>query len=91
MSDVRLNPPDNQPRKQNNRTIFYIILILLLLGINVYLYLKYYQKSNQSQKLTEQVNADSTRLADLDMKFQEALVNIESYKDRMQNSIASLP
>jgi predicted RNase H-like nuclease (RuvC/YqgF family) len=79
MSEVRLNP-DNQPRKQNNRTIFYIILILLLLGINIYLYVKYYQKSNQSQTLTEQVNSDSLRIADLDIKFQEALVSIESYK-----------
>jgi len=81
MSDVRLNQPENQPpKRQNNRTIFYIILILLLLGINIYLYMKYYQKSNQSQTLTEQVNSDSVRIADLDMKYQEALVNIESYK-----------
>lgn len=80
MSEVRLNQPDNQPKKQNNRTIFYIILILLLLGINIYLYIKYYQKSNQSQTLTEQVNSDSSRIADLDMKYQDALVNIESYK-----------
>ena len=81
MSDVRLNQPDNQPpRRQNNRTIFYIILILLLLGINIYLYMKYYQKSNQSQTLTEQVNSDSVRIADLDTKYQQALVNIESYK-----------
>src|SRR5256885_921212 len=85
MSDVRLNQPENQPpRRQNNRTIFYIILILLLLGINIYLYMKYYQKSNQSATLTEQVNSDSSRIADLDTKYQEALVNIESYKG--QNS-----
>src|SRR4030095_608096 len=85
MSDVRLNQPDNQPpKKQNNRTIFYIILILLLLGITIYLYMKYYKKRNQSTTLTEQVNSDSVRIADLDMKYQEALVNIESYKG--QNS-----
>ncbi|MEO6167889.1 MAG: hypothetical protein ABIO46_12645 [Chitinophagales bacterium] len=84
MSEVRLNQPDNQPSKQNNRTIFYIILILLLVGINIYLYVKYYQTKNQTQTLTEEANMDSIRIADLDMKFQEALVNIESYKG--QNS-----
>lgn len=81
MSDLRSSAPENQPpRRQNNRTIFYIILILLLLGINIYLYMKYYQKSTQSKALNEQVNSDSVRIADLDMKYQEALVSIESYK-----------
>jgi hypothetical protein len=84
MSEVRLNQADNQPPKQNNRTIFYIILILLLVGINIYLYVKYYQTKNQTQTLTEEANIDSLRIADLDMRYQEALVNIESYKG--QNS-----
>ncbi|MEP7129459.1 MAG: hypothetical protein ABI729_11350, partial [Chitinophagales bacterium] len=84
MSDVRLNQPGNQPPKQNNRTIFYIILILLLVGINIYLYVNYYQSKNQVQALSEESNMDSIRIADLDMKYQEALVNIESYKG--QNS-----
>lgn len=84
MSEVRLNQPENQPPKQNNRTVFYIILILLLVGINIYLYVKYYQTKNQAQTLTEEANMDSIRIADLDMKYQEALVNIESYKG--QNS-----
>lgn len=84
MSEVRLNQPENQQPKQNNRTIFYIILILLLVGINIYLYVKYYQTKNQSLALTEEANMDSIRIADLDMKYQETLVNIESYKG--QNS-----
>jgi predicted RNase H-like nuclease (RuvC/YqgF family) len=80
MSEVRLNQQDTPPPKQSNRTIFYILLILLLVGINVYLYVKYNQTNKNSQNLTEQVSNDSIRIADLDLKYQETLVNIESYK-----------
>jgi len=71
----------NSPRsRSNSRTIFYVLLLLILLGINVYLYIKYNQRNTETKQLTEQVNADSLRLTDLNMKYQEALVNIESYK-----------
>src|SRR5262245_35837238 len=71
--------PDQQP-KRNNRSVFYIALLLILLGVNIYLYIKYNQRSTESAQLTEQVNNDSVRIADLNNKYQEALVSIESYK-----------
>ncbi|HYV95127.1 MAG TPA: hypothetical protein VE978_25350 [Chitinophagales bacterium] len=79
MTDGPVNQNTTPPRS-NSRTIFYVLLLLILFGINVYLYIKYNQRTTQSQQLTEQVNDDSTRLSDLNMKYQEALVNIESYK-----------
>ncbi|MEO5674122.1 MAG: hypothetical protein ABIQ74_05700, partial [Chitinophagales bacterium] len=72
-------PNLNQPHN-NNRTIFYIFLLLILFGINIYLYIKYNQRNNETQKLTEQVQSDSVQYTDLNLKYQEALVNIESYK-----------
>lgn len=72
--------PISQPPRGNSRTIFYVLLLMLLLGINVYLYIKYNQRSTRTQELTEQVSRDSTQIADLDLKYREALVNIESYK-----------
>jgi hypothetical protein len=79
MPDDQLNqsPP---PQRGNSRTIFYILLLVLLLGINVYLYIKYNQRNTENQQLTELVTTDSVKLTDLDLKYQEALVNIESYK-----------
>ncbi|MBA2422270.1 MAG: hypothetical protein H0V61_03495 [Chitinophagales bacterium] len=92
MSEVRLNPQDTPPPKQTNRTIFYIGLILLLVAINVYLYVKYNQSNKNSQTLTEQVSNDSIRIADLDLKYNETLVNIESYKGQnaMLDSLISV-
>ena len=64
----------------NNRTIFYIILIALLIGINVFLYVKYNQKSNENEKLTEQVNQDSIRISQLTAAYDSAVVEVQSYK-----------
>jgi hypothetical protein len=79
MTDEQVTPI-SQPPRGNSRTIFYVLLLLLLLGINVYLYIKYNQRSTRNQQLTQQVSTDSTQIADLNMKYNEALVNIESYK-----------
>jgi len=79
MSDGQVNQ-NSAPSRSNSRTIFYVLLLLILFGINVYLYIKYNQRTTETQQLTEQANADSVRLTDLNMKYQEALVNIESYK-----------
>ena len=77
------NPKPEQSGK-NNKTIFYIILIALLIGINVFLYLKYNQKDNENQMLTEQVSQDSIRIAQLTEAYDSAVVEVQSYK--MQNA-----
>jgi hypothetical protein len=79
MTDTLVNQGP-QPPKGNSRTVFYVLLLILLLGVNIYLYVKFNQRNSESQQLTEQVSSDSVRLTDLNMKYQEALVNIESYK-----------
>jgi len=63
---------------------FYIILIALLIGINVFLYVKYNQKSTENEKLTEQVNQDSIRISQLTAAYDSAVVEVQSYK--MQNA-----
>ena len=80
MADEQPRPNEPVPQRKNNRTVFIVLLVLLLIAIQVYLYLKYTQRNTENQKLTEQVNADSVRIADLGMKYQEALANVESYK-----------
>ncbi len=57
-----------------------LFVIGSLLLINVYLFIKYNQGKPQSHQTTEQVSDDSTLISDLNTKYQEALVNIESYK-----------
>jgi len=80
MADEQSRPNEPAPQRRNNRTVFIVVLVLLLIAIQVYLYLKYTQRNTQNQQLVEQVNADSVRIADLGMKYQEALANVESYK-----------
>ncbi len=55
-------PPINQSPRGNSRTIFYVLLLLLLLGINVYLYVKYNQRSTRNQQLSTQIINDSTQI-----------------------------
>lgn len=74
--------PKPEPSGKNNKTIFYIILIALLIGINVFLYLKYNQKDNQNQQLIEQVNQDSIRIAQLTAAYDSAVVEVQSYKQQ---------
>ncbi|MBA3649178.1 MAG: hypothetical protein H0W62_11620 [Chitinophagales bacterium] len=78
MDDSRLNQPD--PGKQNNRIILLWVLVALLIGINIFMYVKFAKKSTETQQLTEEVNSDSIRIADLDTKYNESLVSIESYR-----------
>ncbi len=75
--DVRPNP-DAQSRK--TRSVFYIVLLLLLVGLNVYLYLRLNQLERRSEQVTKEIAEDSLRLVELDLKYQEALASIESYK-----------
>ena len=65
---------------RNNRTTLLIVLIALLVGANIYLYVKYNQKEKETVILREAVNVDSMRIVDLDAKYNTALVELESMK-----------
>jgi hypothetical protein len=65
---------------RNNRTLIYIILIALLVGANIFLYIKYTQKEKQTIALTEALNIDSMRIVDLDAKYSSALTELNSMR-----------
>lgn len=80
MADEQYRPSDSIPPRKSNRTIFIVLLVLLIIASQVYVYIKFNQRSMENQRLVEQVNADSIRIADLGLKYQEALANVEAYK-----------
>ena len=71
--------PQNQEKK-NNRSIWVIILIALLVGTNIYLYVKLNSKQEVVKELTTAANMDSLKISDLDTKYTSALNDIESLK-----------
>lgn len=76
---------ENQTQEQksdsrNNRTLIYIILIALLVGANIFLYIKYTQKEKQTITLTEALNIDSMRIVDLDAKYTSALTELNAMR-----------
>ncbi len=70
----------NNPQRGSGGTVFYVLLLLLLLGINIFLYVKYNQRNTETQTLSQQVTTDSVQFTDLNSKYQESLASIESYK-----------
>ncbi len=77
MEDIK-NPEKKESR--NDKTLIYIILIALLVGANIFLYVKYTQKEKQTFALTEALNIDSMRIVDLDAKYSSALVELNSMR-----------
>lgn len=65
---------------RRNRNILFVVLILLLLASNIYLYLRIERNEAQTQMFQQKINEDSLRLAELDQLYQEALMSLESYK-----------
>ncbi|MCS6917581.1 MAG: hypothetical protein RMK52_00505 [Chitinophagales bacterium] len=69
----------SQPAR-NNRNLLFGFLLLLLLASNVYLYLRMERNEQKTETYVRQLDLDSIRLAELDQRYQEALLNLESYK-----------
>jgi hypothetical protein len=80
MAEEKYRPSDSMPPRKNNRTVFIVILVLLIIASQVYVYIKFNQRTVENQQLMERVNADSIRIADLGLKYQEALANVEAYR-----------
>lgn len=78
-----------KPEQKSNRTMLLIILIILLAAVNIYLYVKLSNKKEEVKQQTEIINMDSLRIADLNVKYNSALSDIESLKGQ-NNSLDSL-
>ena len=78
-TETNYNAADN-PNKRNNYLTILLIIIALLAGANIYLWVKLNQKSKEAVVLREAVNVDSMRIVDLDAKYNQALVEIQSMK-----------
>lgn len=76
---------ETKNESRNNRTLIYIILIALLVGANIFLYIKLAQKEKQTITLTEALNIDSMRIVDLDAKYTSALAELNTM--RGQNKV----
>ncbi len=73
--------PENKP---DNRTKLLIVIIILLVAGNIYLYWKLNQKQDVVEIMVQQTNMDSIKIADLDLKYNSAMNDIEGL--RGQNS-----
>lgn len=80
MTDGQFQNSEPGTPKGNNRSIFYILILVLLLGVNIFLYIKYSQKGTENTQLIENLNSDSLRIDQLNTEYNQALVSIESYK-----------
>ncbi len=83
MSD-QLNETQSQEKKTDNRTLLLIAIIVLLIAGNIYLYWKLNQKQDVVEMQAQNLNMDSVKIADLDLKYNSALNDIEGL--RGQNS-----
>lgn len=79
-----MNENQTQEKKSDNRTRLLMIIILLLVAGNIYLYWKLNQKQDVVEIMVQQQNMDSVKIADLDMKYNSAMNDIEGL--RGQNS-----
>jgi predicted RNase H-like nuclease (RuvC/YqgF family) len=77
--------PEQKNDSKNNRTLILIILIALLVGVNIFLYVKYTQKETQTIALTEALNIDSMRIVDLNAKYSTALEELSSLRGQNQS------
>lgn len=71
-------------KKRDNRTMILVAIIILLIAGNIYLYWQLNNKQGTVELMVQQQNMDSVRIADLDMKYNSALTDIEGL--RGQNS-----
>ncbi len=70
----------NQEKKSDNRTKLLIIIIVLLVAGNIYLYWKLNQKQDVVEIMVQQSNMDSVKIADLDLKYNSAINDIEGLR-----------
>ncbi len=74
----------NQEKKSDNKSKLLILIIALLVAGNIYLYWQLNNKQDTVERLGQQLNMDSVKIADLDIKYENALSDIEGL--RGQNS-----
>ena len=81
MADMNQTPNQEQePKQRNNRSIFYIILIIILVLFNGYLYFKNRQASQVVTSQNQTINTDSSHIADLDARYHAEMDSLYSYK-----------
>ncbi|HAP01608.1 MAG TPA: hypothetical protein DCQ93_06760 [Bacteroidetes bacterium] len=66
--------------KRDNKTLLLIVIIVLSICLNIFLYWKLNQKQDVLEVKTQQSNMDSVKIADLDMKYSSALQDIEGLR-----------
>ncbi|MEI7802125.1 MAG: hypothetical protein WCI97_05750, partial [Bacteroidota bacterium] len=68
MSD-QINENQAPEKKTDNRTLLLIAIIVLLIAGNIYLYWKLNQKQDTVEMQAQNLNMDSVKIADLDLKY----------------------
>jgi chromosome segregation ATPase len=69
-------------QKNRNRSIIFLITTLVFLGTTIYLAADNTHKAKMNRSLNTEMVESTNRYADLDAKYSEALIEIESYKGK---------
>jgi hypothetical protein len=81
MADINQTPVlEQEPKKRNNRSVIYIILIIALVLLDGYWYFKNHTSQEQLNSQGQTINSDSSHIADLDSRYHEEMDSLYSYR-----------
>jgi len=80
MAEMNQYPVNEQDGKKKNRSVIYVILIIALVLLDGYWYVKNHQSEQQVTSERQTINSDSGRIADLNTRYHVEMDSLMSYK-----------
>lgn len=80
MNESPVNEQGGKTKQRKNRGIIYVVLIIALVLMDGYLYVKNHQSQNQITSQKQTLNTDSSRIVDLNARYHEEMDSLLSYK-----------